>query len=106
MGVIYDIKLSRSAGICKLQQELYKTIQKEDNKGFNELREQSLEDVYNVLCKNEPSKNSKKHKEWDYLESIAYEELLEEDERPHDCTKIINEVVDYLEREWKKCDHI
>lgn len=104
--VIYDIKLSRSAGICKLQQELYKTIQKENNKGFDELREQSLEDVYNVLCKNEPSKNSKKHKEWSYLESIAYEELLMEDERPHDCTKIINEIVDYLEREWKKCDHI
>lgn len=71
------------------------------NKGFDELREQSLEDVYNVLCKNEPSKNSKKHKEWSYLESIAYEELLEEDERPHDCTKIINEIVDYLEKEWK-----
>lgn len=76
------------------------------NKGFDELREQSLEDVYNVLCKNEPSKNSKKHKEWSYLESIAYEELLIEDERPHECTEIINEIVDYLEREWKKCNHI
>lgn len=71
------------------------------NKGFDELKEQSLEDVYNVLCKNEPSKNSKKHKEWDYFESIAYEELLIEDERPHDCTKIINEIVDYLERDYK-----
>ena len=72
------------------------------NKGFDELRGQSLEDVYSILCKNEPSKNSKKHKEWDYLESVAYEELLIEDERPHDCIKIINEIVDYLENNWKK----
>lgn len=71
------------------------------NKGFDELREQSLEDVYNVLYKNRPHRNSKKYKEWSYFESIAYEELLEEDERPHDCTKIINEIVDYLEKEWQ-----
>ena len=37
------------------------------SKGFKELRESSLEDVYHYLCKNEPSKKSKKHEEWDYL---------------------------------------
>lgn len=66
------------------------------------LREQSLEDVYNILCRNEPSKNSKKHNDWDYLESIAYEELLNEEERPNECTKIINEICDYLEKDRKQ----
>lgn len=33
-----------------------------NNKGFDELREQSLEDVYNVLYKNRPHRNSKKYK--------------------------------------------
>lgn len=73
------------------------------DKIFEELRNASLEDAYYYLCKNEPSKKSKIHKEWDYLESIAYEELLLEDERPNECTKIINEIVDYLERDWKRC---
>lgn len=71
------------------------------SKGFEELKESSLEDVYHYLCKNEPSKKSKKHEEWDCLESIAYEELLNEEEHPNDCTRIINEIVDYLERQWK-----
>lgn len=66
------------------------------DKIFEELRNASLEDVYYYLCKNEPSKKSKIHKEWDYLESIAYEELLIEDERPNECTKIINEIVEFL----------
>lgn len=63
---------------------------------YEELREQSLEDVYNVLCRNEPSKNSKRHLIWDDLESIAYEELLDEEEHPNECTRIINMIVDYL----------
>ena len=69
---------------------------------FNELREQSLEDVYHYLCKNEPSKHSKIHTEWDYLESVAYEELLNENENEKQCTKIINEIVDFLEKQWKR----
>ena len=70
------------------------------DKIFEELREKSLEDVYYYLCKNEPSKKSKIHNEWDYLESIAYEELLIEEERPNECSKIINEIVDFLEKQW------
>ena len=72
------------------------------NKIFDELREKSLEDVYYYLCKNEPSKKSKIHKEWDYLESIAYEELLIEEERPIECTKIIDEIVDFLKKQWER----
>lgn len=68
---------------------------------FDELREQSLEDVYHYLCKNEPSKHSKTHTEWDYLESIAYEELLIEEERPNQCIKIINDIVNFLEKQWQ-----
>lgn len=82
---------------------IYMKIKKivENNKGFDELREQSLEDVYYYLCKNEPSKNSKEYKDWTYLEDIARAELLIEDERPNECTEIINEIVDYLEYDWK-----
>lgn len=69
---------------------------------FNELREQSLEDVYHYLCKNEPSKHSKIHTEWDYLESVAYEELLDENENAKQCIEIINEIVDFLERQWER----
>ena len=67
------------------------------NKGFDKLKEiYSLEDWYNILCRNEPSKKSKKHIQWDYLESITYEELLIEDERPIECERIISEIIDYL----------
>ena len=69
------------------------------DKVFEELRSASLEDVYYYLCKNEPSKKSKIHEEWDYLESIAYEELLIEDERPHNCNAIINEILKYLDKQ-------
>lgn len=70
------------------------------DKIFEELSNASLEDVYYYLCKNEPSKKSKIRKEWDYLESIAYEELLIKDERPNECTKIINEIVDFLKKQY------
>lgn len=69
---------------------------------FDELRTQSLEDVYHYLCKNEPSKHSKIYNEWDYLESIAYEELLIEDERPNECTKIINDIINFLEKQGER----
>lgn len=72
------------------------------DKIFEELRNASLEDVYYYLCKNKPSKKAKIHKEWDYLESIAYEELLIEDERPNECTKIINEIVEFLKEQYKR----
>lgn len=68
---------------------------------FDELKEKSLEDVYYYLCKNEPSKKSKKHMQWDYLESIAYEELLIDDERPEECNKIINEIVEFLKEQCR-----
>ncbi len=38
----------------------------------------SLEDFYNILYRNKPHKNNKIYPKWDYLESIAYEELLDE----------------------------
>ncbi|MEI3530108.1 MAG: hypothetical protein V8Q75_03410 [Bacilli bacterium] len=59
----------------------------------------SLEDWYNILERNKPHRNSKKYKEWDYLESIAYEELLIENERPNECEKIIDEIIEYLNKE-------
>ena len=71
---------------------------------FDNLREASLEDVYYYLCKNEPTKKSKLHQEWDYLESIAYEELEEENENIKQCTNIINAIVDFLEKQWKNID--
>lgn len=56
----------------------------------------SLEDMYNILCRNEPTKKTKKHEQWDYLESITYEELLNENERPLECERIIDEIIEYL----------
>lgn len=66
------------------------------------LRNESLEDVYWYLCKDKPHRNSKDYKKWDYLESIAYEELLCKEEHPNECTKIINEIVDFLIEQRKK----
>ena len=66
----------------------------------------TLEDFYNILCRNQPHRNSKLYKEWDYLESITYEELLENNENPKKCDKIINEIIAFLktqkEMELKK----
>lgn len=56
----------------------------------------SLEDFYNILCRNKPHRNSKNFKQWDYLESIAYEELLNEQEHPKECEKIIDEIIEFL----------
>ena len=44
---------------------------------WEEIKENNtLEDFYNILCRNKPHRNSKDFKEWDYLESVTYEELL------------------------------
>lgn len=56
----------------------------------------TLEDFYNILCRNKPHHRSKLYKQWDYLESIAYEELLEEEKHPYECEKIINEIIEFL----------
>lgn len=67
---------------------------------WDKLRENySLEDFYNILYRNQPHRNSKKYKDWDYLESIAYEELLIEDERPNECELIIDKIIEYLKNE-------
>ena len=59
----------------------------------------TLEDFYNILCRNQPHRNSKLYKEWDYLESITYEELLENNENSQKCDRIINEIITFLERQ-------
>lgn len=71
------------------------------NKIFDELKEKSLEDVYYYLYKNEPNKNSKLYDEWEYLKIIVYEELLIEEERPKQCEELIDEVVEFLKKQWK-----
>lgn len=39
---------------------------------WEELKENNtLEDFYNILYRNKPHRNSKKYKEWHYLEKIA-----------------------------------
>ena len=64
---------------------------------WEELKENNtLEDFYNILCRNKPHRNSKRYKEWDYLESIAYEELLNNNENIQECNKIIDEIINYL----------
>ncbi len=67
---------------------------------WEELKENNtLEDFYNILCRNKPHRNSKRYKEWDYLESIAYEELLDDNENIQECNKIIDEIMNYLKNE-------
>ena len=66
---------------------------------WEELKENStLEDFYNILSRNKPHKNSKKYKEWDYLESITYEELLNNNENIQESNKIIDEIIEYLKK--------
>jgi hypothetical protein len=67
---------------------------------WEELKENNtLEDFYNILCRNKPHKNSKEYKEWDYLESIAYEELLNDNENIKECNEIIDSIIEYLKKE-------
>ncbi len=62
----------------------------------------SLEDFYNILYRNKPHRNSKLYKEWNYLESIAYEELLDENENFEKCSKIIDEIIKFLKNQKKE----
>lgn len=65
----------------------------------NKLQENSsLEDIYVVLYRNKPHRRSKLYTEWNYLESVAYEKLLIEDDRPNECDKIINEIIVFLKK--------
>lgn len=67
---------------------------------WNKLKEtNSLEDFYNILCRNKPHHKNKLYNEWNYLESIAYEELLIEDERPNKCENIIDQIIEYLKKQ-------
>lgn len=62
----------------------------------------TLEDCYNILYRNKPHHKNKLYKEWNYLESIAYEELLNENERPLECEKIIDEIIEFLKTQKKE----
>lgn len=67
---------------------------------WDKLKENStLEDFYNILCRNKPHKNSKLYKKWDYLESITYEELLDNNENIQKCNKIIDDIIEYLKKD-------
>lgn len=59
----------------------------------------SLEDFYNILYRNKPHRKSKKYIKWDYLESIAYEELLNENENIIECNRIIDEIIEFLKEQ-------
>ena len=65
-------------------------------------KDYSLEDFYNLLCKNKPHHKSKLYSKWNYLESIAYEVLLNENENFIECDKIIDEIVEFLKIQKKE----
>ena len=69
---------------------------------WEELKENNtLEDFYNILCRNKPHRNSKLFEEWDYLESVAYEELLNENENIQVCSEIIDKIIAFLKKQKK-----
>lgn len=65
----------------------------------------SLEDFYNILCRNKPHKKTKLYSKWDYLESIAYEELLSENECISKCNNIIDEIIKFLKEQRKEMSY-
>lgn len=65
-------------------------------------KDYSLEDFYNILCRNKPHHKNKLYSKWNYLESIAYEELLNENENFMECDKIIDEIVEFLKIQKKE----
>lgn len=68
-----------------------------DNINWNKLKENySLEDFYNILCRNKPHHKSKLYSKWNYLESITYEELLDENENISECNNLIDEIIEFL----------
>ena len=62
----------------------------------------SLEDFYNILCRNKPHRNNKLYTSWDYLESITYEELLNENESIEACNNIVDEIIEFLKEQRKE----
>lgn len=69
---------------------------------WEELKEtNTLEDFYNILYRNKPHRNSKKYKEWDFLESVTYEELLNDNENIQRCNILIDKIIEYLKKEKK-----
>lgn len=71
-----------------------------NNIDWDKLKESySLEDFYNILYRNKPNKNNKLFSEWDYLESITYEELLDENEHISECNSIIDEIIEFLKKQ-------
>lgn len=69
---------------------------------WEELKENNtLEDFYNILCRNKPHRNSKLFEGWDYLESVAYEELLNENENIQVCSEIIDKIIAFLKKQKK-----
>lgn len=73
------------------------------NFNWDLLKENStLEDFYNYLYRNKPHHKSKLFQEWNYLESIVYEELLNKDENVIECNKLINKIIVFLQKQKKE----
>lgn len=74
-----------------------------DNINWEQLKEQySLEDFYNILCRNEPQRKCKSHAIWDDIESMVYEELLDENENPNRCALLIDMIINFLQIQRKE----
>lgn len=59
----------------------------------------TLEDFYNILCRNKPHHKSKLYNEWNNLESLVYEKLLNDEECPNECEKLIDEIINFLKKQ-------
>lgn len=75
-------------------------MMKMKDKIFNNLINYSLEDVYDILYKNRPNKNNIMYDDWVVLENELREELLNSDERPNECVRLINNVISFLKEDW------
>lgn len=71
-------------------------MNKYDWKKFKE--NNSLEDFYNILCRNKPHHKSKLFDKWCMLESICYEELLNE-EKSNICDGLIDDIIEFLKKQ-------
>lgn len=71
---------------------------------WEKLKENStLEDFANILSRNKPHGNSKFLKEYEQLIQNVYNELANEEEHPNECEKLINNAIDFLERQKNIC---
>lgn len=70
------------------------------DKIFDTLINYSLEDVYFILYKNRPNKNDIMYDDWVVLEKELREELLNSDEHPNECARLINNVISFLKEDW------